>query len=546
MEPIKIPKEFIREYFLHVYAPNIETGEVEFAPEDNVKRVKITEEHDFFDETTDSYFGIWCNNGHLIKTNLYTIVDLVQNGCPFCKKPKHYDWQRHINYSDELNNLGFIGFNITELSIYGYMFYSIVRHDLINNLKVVYNRHYIDINKLEDDDKVKFGVCRYKRILEDSSEEKFQCPMDIIAEHVKNKTLQSKNVIVLPNVNYEVILDKINPSETDVFYIECENCKRPRLISALSIDHGDYKCPCCGEVLIRQHRWFSYDYTVYDDKADYYTNNIISLYSTEYLDMFNSGTSYKLSILKRSINKYLPEKKKHNERKNVETEDTEEEETENIPPLDKNMSLLEWCQHPKNNEIGQIVINQFAPVKNRKKLSEIPAYSDEVIWLKSQTGSLFDTTVKSIVKKGKIREKLPRGTSYAELFVYYALKNCYSEVIHRYKTPNNIEFDIYIPEINQCIEYNGSVYHKIKYDKSEKDLEKQKYCKDNHMKLLVIEDDNEKEEAEIKDNKIVFKDSYNCRNKQLYEVCEMISIYLFIEKDLPSIEEIKKSIKLFY
>ena len=274
-------------------------------------------------------------------------------------------------------------------------------------------------------------------------------------------------------------------------------------------------CSKCGKVLLKKQNWFNYDYSRYSD------NNKKGMFIHEFI-FINPQYGTKLQDLKPYIDENY------------------------IDPEEIDCSLLEWCQREENQDIGGIVINQFAKRKNRKKLCEIRADSEEVLWLRSSKGSLFDTTVKSVVRDRKLREKLPSGTSFAELFVYSALKMCYPEVVHRYRTNENIEFDIYIPEIKQCIEYNGSVYHKVKYNKTENDLAKQQYCIEHGMKLLVIEDDNEEDSTQIEGNKIIFKDTHKNRNAQLYEVCQMVAIYLFTETELPSIKEIMRNIKLYY
>ena len=183
-------------------------------------------------------------------------------------------------------------------------------------------------------------------------------------------------------------------------------------------------------------------------------------------------------------------------------------------------------------------------------MEDIRADSCDVIWLKSRKGRLFDTTVKSIVVRNQIRESIPGGTSYAELFIFSAMKYYFKNVIHRYRTLDNVEFDIYIPEIRCAIEYNGSVYHKIKYDRAEKDNEKQQYCDVQGISLLVIEDDGDSDKVLIDGNKIIFKDTLRMRDKLLYDVCKVISIYLYsgIEDnaEFPSVEEIKKGIRLYY
>jgi hypothetical protein len=55
------------------------------------------------------------------------------------------------------------------------------------------------------------------------------------------------------------------------------------------------------------------------------------------------------------------------------------------------------------------------------------------------------------------------------------------------KTGKFLELDIWLPEIKKAIEYGAEWYHRTKYQKW-KDLYKQKWCKDNGIELLVIDE----------------------------------------------------------
>lgn len=509
-----ITKEFVRKYFLHKYKctirNNIRYYEVVNTESDfNDAETTITKEQDFL-EVEDKYFIIWCEHGHLIKASLDTMEDLIENGCPFCKSKEKYDWQRHIDYSVEFDSYGYVA-----ESLKGYRKY---KHSIINVIKndshLMVNSNQLNINKLPRDVEIVDAV----RYCENSKSYIINHIQSLGADIWDDSTMfgkvQAKNLIPLHN-NCLHVYENYKAAENDIFVIICNECHKRIISSALKINYEGLECCDCGKKLWEKHNWFNYDYERYfDDKEK-------GIWTNEYI-FINPKYGTKLQDLKPYLNENY------------------------INPAEIDCSLLEWCQREENQDIGNIVINQFAKVKNRKKLCEIRADSEEVLWLRSSKGSLFDTTVKSIVRDRKLREKLPSGTSFAELFVYYALKKCYSEVIHRYRTNENIEFDIYIPEIKQCIEYNGYIYHKVKYDKTENDLAKQQYCIEHGMKLLVIEDDSEEDSAQIIDNKIIFKDSQRNRCERLYEVCQMVAIYLFTETELPSIKEIMRNIKLYY
>lgn len=512
-----VTKEFIRKYFLHKYK-SIDCEGIHYfelvntdADFDDIQ-TPITENNDFLN-AEDKYFYIWCEHGHLIKASLDTMEDLIENGCPFCKQSKTYDWQRHIDYSFRLDSYGHM---IDSLDGYKHCKNSIIKiNNTEDNVSVLASSYYVSISEKMGDNYELVESLRYSHKRGIYNTNKFiDLGEDLWRKCVYQGGCKEQKIIPFLK-NCIRVYETYKASEDDIFITECEDCQGVTMSSALTINHEGLICSKCGKVLWEKQNWFNYNYSNYLDRIDY------SMWLHEVI-FINPKYGTKLQDLKPYLNENY------------------------IDPEEIDCSLLEWCQRPENKEIGDIVINQFAKVKNRKKLSEIRADSDDVLWLKGSKGSLFDTTVKNVVRDRKLREKLPSGTSFAELFVYYALKMCYPEVIHRYKTEDNVELDIYIPELNQGIEYNGSIYHKIKYDKTESDEAKKQYCEEHNIKLLVIEDDGEQAEGEIVDNKIVFQDSQKNRDKRLYEVCKLIYIYLFIEAELPSIERIKKDINLYY
>lgn len=64
------------------------------------------------------------------------------------------------------------------------------------------------------------------------------------------------------------------------------------------------------------------------------------------------------------------------------------------------------------------------------------------------------------------------------------ITNCKS-IIRNIKTNHWLELDIWLPEMKKAIEYNGEYWHKDEYIKWKDDY-KQQYCKNNGIKLLVI------------------------------------------------------------
>ncbi|HEY5587758.1 MAG TPA: zinc-ribbon domain-containing protein, partial [Candidatus Paceibacterota bacterium] len=90
---------------------------------------------------------------------------------------------------------------------------------------------------------------------------------------------------------------------------------------------------------------------------------------------------------------------------------------------------------------------------------------------------------------------------YQQLVIYYYLKKIFSETILDYRTNDNIEADIYIPNIKLAIEYDGWFWHK---NKKNKDILKSKYFLEHKCKLI-----------RIRENGLDIIKQYNCTNIQI-------------------------------
>ena len=82
-------KEFIEKYFVPALVENRETGNIELninqSVWDNPVRVPDADEDIF----------VHCRKGHVLKAKINDIADIVDKGCPFCKR--HVN-ERYIKY----------------------------------------------------------------------------------------------------------------------------------------------------------------------------------------------------------------------------------------------------------------------------------------------------------------------------------------------------------------------------------------------------------------------------------------------------------------
>lgn len=103
--------------------------------------------------------------------------------------------------------------------------------------------------------------------------------------------------------------------------------------------------------------------------------------------------------------------------------------------------------------------------------------------------------------------------SLPEKVIYYYIKKLFPDTIASYKSDWLLrnELDIYIPSIKFAIEYDGQKWHMDKY---EHDLEKNKLCKDNGVKLFRI--------REPKCPKLPIKSVYELKTTNIKELEEVL------------------------
>ena len=78
-------------------------------------------------------------------------------------------------------------------------------------------------------------------------------------------------------------------------------------------------------------------------------------------------------------------------------------------------------------------------------------------------------------------------TSFPEQVIYYYIKQLFPDAINQYKI-SNVEVDIFIPQFNIGIEYDGGYYHKT-LDKYQKDLQKNIFLHNNNIQLIRIREE---------------------------------------------------------
>ena len=153
--------------------------------------------------------------------------------------------------------------------------------------------------------------------------------------------------------------------------------------------------------------------------------------------------------------------------------------------------LLEEWNYEKNDKLGL-------------KPDEIISAKRIKVWWKCNKGHEWQSAINDRIRNNKLYSRCPICSSYLrtsipEKIIYYYLKKVYPGTIANYKPEwlKPKELDIYIPEINVGIEYDGYYYHK----NYKRDLDKDSLCSENKVKLIRIR---EKKAKPINSNAIIY------------------------------------------
>lgn len=131
-----------------------------------------------------------------------------------------------------------------------------------------------------------------------------------------------------------------------------------------------------------------------------------------------------------------------------------------------------------------IIANQWDYSKNSFSPSEVTAYSSKKAWWLCKKGHSWQAPINNRVTNGT---GCPfcnnKSTSFPEQALLYYCRQVYKDVISRDKEAIGKELDIYIPEINTAVEYDGTRWHQ---GKQEIEAEKDSLCEKNGILLFRI------------------------------------------------------------
>lgn len=168
---------------------------------------------------------------------------------------------------------------------------------------------------------------------------------------------------------------------------------------------------------------------------------------------------------------------------------------------------------------------------------DVGTYSERKVWWICRNGHEWKQTVSNRFQgRGCAKCSAELKSSFPEQAIFYYL-NKYLNVDNRTKI-NNWEADIFLPDYNIAIEYDGIVYHSKDFIK-ERELRKNKAFEEKHIDLIRVKESQAKEG--IENNIVYFKidtkyTRFKCALLLLFELLEQKTGIAFnetfdIEKD---------------
>ena len=117
--------------------------------------------------------------------------------------------------------------------------------------------------------------------------------------------------------------------------------------------------------------------------------------------------------------------------------------------------------------------------------SDVFSCADKHVWWKCQIcGNSWKAKINNRAHGRGCPACNNNGTSFVEQTLFYYVKKIYPNAENRYML-DGTELDIFIPELNVAIEYDGAFYHSIK-GSDEREAKKDIFCKENGIKLIRL------------------------------------------------------------
>ena len=198
-----------------------------------------------------------------------------------------------------------------------------------------------------------------------------------------------------------------------------------------------------------------------------------------------------------------------------------------------NPELLEEWDYEKNDKLGIFPSN-------------LSHGSTKLVWWKCEKGHEWQSSIPARIRNDKLYNRCPICSSYlrtsiSEKIIFYYVHKKFSKTIANYKPEwlKPKEIDIFIPELNVGIEYDGYYYHKdIKHD-----IEKDDLCSKNNVRIIRIR---EKKSKPINSSAIIYNIKIDNNTDYTYveDALSFLNSYLNIDLDFDIRRDLDDIIKM--
>lgn len=198
-----------------------------------------------------------------------------------------------------------------------------------------------------------------------------------------------------------------------------------------------------------------------------------------------------------------------------------------------NPELLKDWDYEENDKLGI-------------KPNEIILGGKVKFWWKCEKGHEWQSSIPARIRNDKLYNRCPICSSYLrtsipEKIIFYYVHKKFSKTIANYKPEwlKPKEIDIFIPELNVGIEYDGYYYHKdIKHD-----IEKDDLCSKNNVRIIRIR---EKKSKPINSSSIIYNIKIDNNTDYTYveDALSFLNSYLNIDLDFDIRRDLDDIIKM--
>jgi hypothetical protein len=201
--------------------------------------------------------------------------------------------------------------------------------------------------------------------------------------------------------------------------------------------------------------------------------------------------------------------------------------------INRRTSMNTKCPYCSGRRVGEDnnllfvfpeIAKEWHPTKNGNLTpKDITSKSDKKVWWLCSKGHSFQSVIKNRTLNKSLCPQCSNQSSEPEIRILSEMKWFFDKVLSRYKF-DGVEIDIYIPEFNLGIEYDGKYWHR---ENEKLDLEKNKFLLSHNINLIRVR---EYPLKSLSPKDIILKFIRSLEKKHLDEIVK--KIYPFVNHNI--------------